>query len=223
MPDRNVASVLPLVLAHQAELEEQDGLYLEELTILSRESISINDKVIQFCTPHLSSLTTLALAGCSKLTNDPLLSLVSNLPRLQHLALEATSITPSFFSEGAKHLTGLISLKLTHPGPRHPNFSQFWPDLMVLLASTSKLRALTVYHSGTAGTGVREWLVMEPSLVEELSTTLGSQLHKLELSGILLAASSAVMLAEGLCSLSLSFIFCLSTHLTYGFFQVFQS
>lgn len=184
LPDRNVASYLPAILAHQAE----SGHGLEELTVLSRESNVINDEVFEACYAALShsALNNLALAGCSKLTGAPLLRLLPTV-HLQHLALEATNIDPSFYASAAPCLATLVSLKVTHPGPRHATLAAFFPALTQLLRGTPKLASFTVYHSGTAGmSGIREWPVADVGFVQELSARVGVHLRKFECSGVLL-------------------------------------
>ncbi|KAL8278739.1 hypothetical protein RQP46_008808 [Phenoliferia psychrophenolica] len=184
LPDRAVASYLPAILAHQAE----QGMGLEDLTVLSRESPVINDEVFEACFPALShsGLINLALAGCSRLTGAPLLHLLPTL-HLQHLALEATNIHPSFYISAAPFLSHLISLKVTHPGPRHSSLAEFFPAVCDLLRGTPQLLSFTVYHSGTAGmSGIREWPVADASVIQELSAAVGSRLRKFECSGVLM-------------------------------------
>ena len=170
---------------------------LEELTVLSRESPVINDEVLEACYSALShsGLINLALAGCAKLTGAPLLRLLPTL-HLQHLALEATNINPSFYLNAAPFLSHLVSLKVTHPGPRHSTLSAFFPAIASLLRHTLRLEAFTVYHSGTAGmSGIREWPVCDVGFVQELSLTVGSRLRKFECSGVLMRMGAVEALA----------------------------
>ncbi|KAI5479557.1 hypothetical protein MNV49_003294 [Pseudohyphozyma bogoriensis] len=164
LPDRNVATSLSAILAHQAQLAQKDGIGLENFTILSRESVVVNDNVVTLCGPYLTSLSSLGLAGCAKLTGKPLLQILPTLHHLKHLSLEATSIPPSFYTAVAPHLSQL---------------------------HTKRLRAFTCYHSGATDiNGVREWPVIEPTTVQAFADAVGGQLHKLELSGILIANSA---------------------------------
>lgn len=172
---------------------------LEDFTILCRESTLINDKIIAACTPHLehTGLRSLSLAGCAKLTGAPLLGLLPSLPSLRHLSLEATAIHPSAFPSLAPHLTSLVSLKLTHPGPHHPALSTFFPALAQLLRETKRLEAFTLYHSGTAGTGTREWPVVDSAFVHELVESVGAGLRKVEMSNVLTRVADVEALAWG--------------------------
>ncbi|KAM0754116.1 Proteophosphoglycan ppg4 [Meredithblackwellia eburnea MCA 4105] len=189
LPDRLVADALPQILQDQVE---KSGHGLDELTILCRESPVVNDKIMEACIPVLSQtgLRTLALAGCSKLSGAPILRLLPNLPQLQHLALEADNIAPSFYADFSRHLYRLLSLKVTHPGPRHAWADGFFPSLLTLLRGTPLLEAFTIYHSGAAGTGVREWAVVDDGFTRELSHVVGARLRKFECSGILMRPAS---------------------------------
>lgn len=157
----------------------------------------MNDRVLTECTAHLHTLKSLSLAGCAKLTGAPLLALLPNLPHIQHLSLEATNIHPSSFPSFAPHLQGLISLKLTHPGPHSTALPYFFPALAHLLKSTSRLEAFTLYHSGVAGTGTREWPVVESSFVEELVGSVGGRLQKFEVSNVLMRLGDVEAIAMG--------------------------
>lgn len=175
------------------------SLELEELTILCRESTLINDRMLTACTPHLehTGLRSLSLAGCAKLTGAPLVGLLPSLPFLRHLSLEATAIHPSSFPSFAPHLTSLLSLKLTHPGPHHPALLTFFPSLAELLRETKQLEAFTLYHSGAAGTGTREWPVVDSSFVHELVESVGAGLRKIEMSNVLIRVADVEALAWG--------------------------
>jgi len=68
----------------------------------------------------------------------------------------------------------------------------------LLVQETRHLRALTIYHSGATGSnGLREWPVVDASFLDSCSTAVGSRLHKLEISGILMSISSVRRLTEG--------------------------
>ncbi|GAA5829531.1 hypothetical protein JCM11251_000193 [Rhodosporidiobolus azoricus] len=192
LPDRNIANVLPAFLAQQRDSSDAGGaekktLQLEEMSILCRESTVVNDRVVTSLVPALSGshLCSLAFAGCAKLTGTPLLDLLPNLPYLRHLALEACNLEPSFFTLAAPCLTQLQSLKLTHPGPRHPALSSFFPALETLLSNTVHLTAFTMYHSGASSTGRREWATLPRQFVQHVATTVGHRLCKFEVSGVL--------------------------------------
>lgn len=194
LPDRKVASILPSLISNQSKS-------LSSLTILCRESPAISDTVLYHIIPIFSNsssdtrLTSLALAGCSKLTHAPLLELFKYLPHLRHLALESNGIAPNSYSLFAPHLTNLISLKLTHPGPRHSTLNQFYPSLTELVRHTSRLESLTLYHSGT--TGSEDWPVVEKDFVEILVEAVGVRLRKFECSGVLMSVATLEVLASG--------------------------
>ncbi|KPV76065.1 uncharacterized protein RHOBADRAFT_53059 [Rhodotorula graminis WP1] len=207
LPDRNVANLLPAFLAKQRSLAatsasragDDNVLVLEELSILCRESTVINDRVVAALAPSLanSRLTSLALAGCAKLTGAPLVSLLPTLPHLRHLALEACALDPStFFPAAAPNLAALESLKLTHPGPRHPTLATFLPALESLLDHTHALTALTLYHSGASATGRREWPVLPLAFAQHVAATVGPRLRKFEVSGVLVGVEAIEALTE---------------------------
>lgn len=169
------------------------------MTILCRESNYINDAIVYHFIPafvNSTTLTSLALAGCSKLTHAPLLELFKVLPRLQHLALESNGINPNSYSLFAPHLINLISLKLTHPGPKHSSLFQFYPSLTELILSTKKLESFTLYHSGSHGE-IEEWPQIEESFVESLVEVVGMRLRKFECSGVLLSIGTVEKLVQG--------------------------
>ncbi|GAA5900207.1 F-box protein [Sporobolomyces salmoneus] len=196
LPDRNVAGVLPDFLARQ---KRNDNLKLEELSILCRESTVINDRIISSIVPHLSNsrLRSLGLAGCSKLTGAPLLNLLPHLPHLANLALEACNLDPSFYTLAAPSLSQLKSLKLTHPGPLHPTLNRFFPSLETLLQHTRQLTAFTLYYSGASTGGIREWPTVSQDFVQSLTESVGKNLRKFELSGVLIDVDAVEVLTNG--------------------------
>lgn len=206
LPDRKIASMLPEFFKQQRRLAGEEGLAIgqddgpafAELSLLCRESTIFNDRVFAACAQQLahSQLSSLALAGCAKLTGAPLLDLIPTLS-LHHLALEATAVLPSFYPLAAPHLTTLVSLKLTHPGPRSATLPDFFPSLSRLLEHTRKLRSFTLYHSGTSSTGTREWPVVDETFVSSLVGSVGLGLHKFECSGVLMRVATVELLAEG--------------------------
>lgn len=199
MPDRAVATALPEFLANQKRLAQHDGLGLQDLTILCRESPVINDRTFTACVPYLEhiGLRSLALAGCAKLSGAPVLALLPALPQLQHLALEATNVMPEYFHKFAPHVRQLVSLKLTHPGPHHPCLPDFFGSLSALISSTPKLESLTLYHSGVSSTGTREWPVVEPDFVDDLVVSTGANLRKFEVSNVLMRLGTIEALVMG--------------------------
>ncbi|GAA6026843.1 hypothetical protein JCM8097_005901 [Rhodosporidiobolus ruineniae] len=193
LPDRAVSNIIPAFLNSQRQKSgEENQLLLEELSILCRESTVINDKVVFALAPAMSGsrIRSLAFAGCSKLTGDPLLALLPHLPHLRNLALEACNLDPSFYTLAAPHLAQLHSLKLTHPGPRHPTLPAFFPALETLLSEATSLTAFTLYHSGAASTGRREWPILPDGFVQHLAATVGPRLRKFEVSGVLVSVDA---------------------------------
>lgn len=200
LPDRNIAAILPDFLARQKQLSTEDELDLRSVTILCRESPVINDNVLRKCIPHLqeTNVESFAIAGASKLTGEPLVALLPKLPRLRHLALEATNVQSESFLLFAPHLANLKSLKLTHPGPHAASLSTFFPALATLLRSTTQLESFTLYHSGAASTGSRTWAVVDHSFIEDLVASVGPRLRKFECSNVLVHLSSAETLISGM-------------------------
>ncbi|GJN88372.1 hypothetical protein Rhopal_001338-T1 [Rhodotorula paludigena] len=206
LPDRNIANILPRFLERQKARafeatwfsSDEAVMLLEELSILCRESTVINDRTVDALGPALagSRLRSLAFAGCAKLTGAPLLRLVPSLPHLRHLALEACNLHPSFYTDVAPSLSALESLKLTHPGPAHPTLPAFFPALETLLSSTHNLTAFTLYHSGAASTGRREWPVLSTAFVQHVAHTVGPRLRKFEVSGVLVGVDAVEILAN---------------------------
>ncbi|TKA55022.1 hypothetical protein B0A53_02495 [Rhodotorula sp. CCFEE 5036] len=208
LPDRNVAQVLGAFFKHQSRTGDTAGgtetpppgsLELEEFSVLCRESPVINDSVIRSISPYLaeSRLTSLAFAGCAKLTGEPLLELLPKLPHLRHLALEACNLDPSFYDQIADSLSHLQSLKLTHPGPRHPALPAFFPALEKLLDGLPNLTAFTLYHSGAASDGRREWPVLPVEFLHHFAATSGPRIRKFEVSGILTSVEGVEILSNG--------------------------
>lgn len=208
LPDRNVAQMLGAFFKNQSgigdaavgtETPSPAMLALEEFSVLCRESPVINDTVLRSISPYLaeSRLTSLAFAGCAKLTGDPLLELLPNLPHLRHLALEACNLDPSFYIQIADSLSHLRSLKLTHPGPRHPALPAFFPALEKLLDGLPNLTAFTLYHSGAASDGRREWPVLPVEFLHHFAATSGLRIRKFEVSGILTSVDGVEILSNG--------------------------
>ncbi|GAA5989097.1 hypothetical protein JCM10908_001156 [Rhodotorula pacifica] len=206
LPDRNVADILGEFFKRQRRLAskssegESESLPIEEFSVLCRESPVINNNVIRTITPHLegSRITSLALAGCAKLTGDPLLELLPKLPHLRHLALEACNLAPTFYTQIAESIFQLQSLKLTHPGPRHPSLPAFFPSLARLLASLPRLSAFTLYHSGASSDGRRDWPTLPDGFIEDITATNGANMRKFEVSGILTSVDVVEILARGM-------------------------
>ncbi|GAA5947505.1 hypothetical protein JCM3765_001707 [Sporobolomyces pararoseus] len=203
LPDRNVANILPAFLDRQRQFSTNQGseesLALEELSILCRESTVINDRVISSIIASLSNgqLRSLGLAGCSRLTGKPLLSLLPHLPHLQNLALEACNLDSTFYTLAGPSLSQLNSLKLTHPGPRHSSLSAFFPALETLLHHTRQLKAFTLYYSGASTGGRREWPAVSKGFISSLTESVGTNLRKFELSGVLIEVDSVEILSNG--------------------------
>ncbi|GAA5835182.1 hypothetical protein JCM3766R1_006894 [Sporobolomyces carnicolor] len=208
LPDRNVANALPEFFARQRELANRDApgetheggvVALEELSVLCRESTVFNDRVVSSITPFLANarIRSLGFAGCAKLSGKPLLALLPRLPCLRNLALEACNIDPDFFSLIAPSLTSLSSLKLTHPGPRHPTRPRFFPALETLLQHTRHLTAFTLYYSGVSTGGRREWPSVPQEFVQSLTDSVGPRLRKFELSGVLVEVDAVQVLTNG--------------------------
>lgn len=195
LPDRGVASVLPALLERQMERPDPErDMGLEALTLLCRESTVITDGLLSSIRDTLkgSNLRHLALAGCTRITRGPLLHLLAALPSLRHLCLEAcTSISPDFFSQAGPHLPGLCSLKVTHPGPRHPLLDDFYPALLDLINHTGSLHSLTLYHSGHTASpddpGVTQWPFVTQAFMRGVAEQMGSRLRKFECSGVLMS------------------------------------
>ncbi|GEM11676.1 F-box domain, cyclin-like domain containing protein [Rhodotorula toruloides] len=207
LPDRNIANILPSFFKRQKELASRadwagttlsDVLLLEEFSVLCRESAVINDALVRAIAPALanSRLTSLAFAGCTKLTGAPLLDLLPTLHHLRHLALEACNLHPSFFASAAPSLIQLRSIKLTHPGPRHTMLPAFFPALETLLHSTTNLTAFTLYYSGASSTGQREWPTLPLDFIASLAASVGPNLRKFEVSGVLIAVEAVEVLAQ---------------------------
>lgn len=197
LPDRNVAEMLGPFFKHQ--IHPGGALALEEFSVLCRESPVINNRTLRAISPFLagSRLTSLALAGCAKLTGDPLLELLPTLPHLRHLALEACNLDPSFYQRLADSPPRLQSLKLTHPGPRHATLPAFFPALEKLLAALPDLKAFTLYHSGASSDGRREWPVLPVDFLNQFAAANGSEIRKFEVSGILTSVEGIEILTRG--------------------------
>jgi len=131
------------------------------------------------------------------LTGTPLLTLLPTLPHLENLALEACSLDPSFYILAAPSLTQLKSLKLTHPGLRHPTLPTFFPALETLLRHTTRLSAFTLYYSGASTGGRRDWPTVSNDFIQNLTESVGSNLRKFEVSGVLIDVDAVQVLLDG--------------------------
>lgn len=121
------------------------------------------------------------------------------LPGLKEFALEASGVTAAFYREAGPGLSGVRSLKFTHPGPRHS--AEFQPALVELLAGTARLEAFTLYHSGVSSTATREWVTLDSdgaTFIRALVAHTGPRLRKLELSNVLITVDSVEVIALGM-------------------------
>ncbi|KAK4053764.1 hypothetical protein OIV83_001420 [Microbotryomycetes sp. JL201] len=91
-----------------------------------------------------------------------------------------------YLSQFAPHLSGLLSLKLTHPGPGHPQEASFFDGLETIFIHARRLEAFTLYHSGVSGTESRVWPVLPQTFIESVGNTVGRNLNKFECSNILI-------------------------------------
>ncbi|BGP54081.1 hypothetical protein JCM8202v2_001653 [Rhodotorula sphaerocarpa] len=114
-----------------------------------------------------------------------------------HLALEACQLEPTFYTQAALFLRQLRSIKLTHPGPRHPALSAFFPAVESLLADLPHLSAFTLYYSGAATDGRRDWPTLPDDFVRNVTASNGARLRKFEVSGILTSVTAIETLAAG--------------------------
>ena len=131
------------------------------------------------------------------MTGTPLVTLLPTLPCLRNLALEACHLDPSFYIHAAPSLTRLKSLKLTHPGPRHPTLPTFFPALETLLQHTSQLKAFTLYYSGASTGGRRDWPTVSYKFIQNLTESVGKNLRKFEVSGVLIDVDAVQVLLDG--------------------------
>jgi hypothetical protein len=146
MPDRGVVSALPAALERQLALSDpSEPPYFRHLSLLCLESPLVTDRLVRAMTPCISSLgiVSLSFAGCPKVSDEPLLSLLRATPTIQHLALESVGISPTFFSSAAPYLGNLRTLKVTHPGQRHPQAADFYPSLAELINLCPHFESLT--------------------------------------------------------------------------------
>lgn len=198
MPDRIVANLLPDIL--QAQVQDRQRSKLRHLTVLCRESVVIHDALVTRCIPALAMtrLESLAFAGCIKLTGAPLIELLALLPGLKRLALEATLVGPSFYEQASHLVPQLLSLKLTHPGPRSSLTSaeRFYSAVSLFLANKRELESFTLYYSGTASmNGVREWPTIDETFVRSVLTS-SLRLKRFEVSGVLMRTDAFEAIAE---------------------------
>lgn len=165
MPDRAVVDVVPELLRRQT--------HLRDLSVLSLESTCVTDAwFVRPVTEALRgagrTLRSLALTGAPKLSDEAVMALLKAVgDGLEHLAIEASGTSPGFIGEAATHLPRLRSLKLTHPGPRHPKMDDLYPALSTAVLALPRLDSLVHYASGSNFVnGRREWPVLAPMLIE---------------------------------------------------------
>lgn len=212
LPDNRVGVSLPAILRSQShpqpssaralsEPKENDIATREttignlaEFSIICQSSPIVNNSLFLLLHPYLSGpqLLSLTLIGCPKLTNEPLLTLLSSSPNLSHLSLESVGITPTFFALASHKLQNLRSLTTTHPPLRTPQIEEFYPSISTLISTCPNFHSFTHYMTGhtTLPNGKREWPVLPASFIRDLredaSGSAGARrLRKFNFHGIL--------------------------------------
>lgn len=98
LPTREVMDFLPAAI-------EGVKTTLTSLTLLGSKSTCITNGFLQALIPLNLSLSSLTLAGCPRLTDDPLLELLKQQgPNLRSLALEALGFTSMFLDKLAQRV-----------------------------------------------------------------------------------------------------------------------
>ena len=190
MPDRVICNVLPVLLERLTELKE--------LSILCRESPNLTDLSKLILPLSLSNLTTLSVAGCTRITAQPLLLLLEGISdSLSDLSLEALGLVQhSFWAAAAPSCKNLKHLKITHPGSS--NDKGFVASLIVLLKSITSLESFTIYHSGNIQeNGITIWPVLNPEDLEDIGKS-SPNLRKFFCSGVLLNEAGVKRISENM-------------------------
>jgi len=141
MPNTSVLEILPRWL-------QATGQSLTSLTLVCKEDIHVTDSLLESASQHLSQLEHLQLAGCPRVTNKGVWSVIrNNVSNMKELSLERLSPTFDMLTLGeactkAGSLTSLRSFALTTP----PKIStEAWMSGTALLLSGSSLEALQIY------------------------------------------------------------------------------
>ncbi|KAI0305113.1 hypothetical protein B0F90DRAFT_1701398 [Multifurca ochricompacta] len=150
MPSMSVLEILPRWL-------QITGQSLTSLTLICKASIHVTDALLDSISQHLPQLERLYLAGCPRVTNNGVWSMIrSRVRNLKGLSLESLSpvFNMSALSEAcarAGGLTSLYSFTLTIP-PDHP--SDAWMDDTASLLRDSPLQVFQIYASGSGSQGM---------------------------------------------------------------------
>ena len=193
LPDREVISTaLPQWLC---TLDPQ-ARTLQSLSIICRTSPVLNSTTLHTITnAGLSSLTSFTLLGCKKLNDDDVLHALKGCGNLKHLALEAISISSTFYLHLAGTLPHLESLRTSHPGRRDIHINAYYQGLTLLVESCPKFKSFTHYLSGNTERGFHPPVCAD--FVSALVKSCGSRLERFEISGLSLGLESIRDLCMG--------------------------
>lgn len=204
MPDRRMGARIPGIIERITHVPDAP-VRLEALSLLCRESPIVSSALMAriqeslLSGPSPATLKTLSLVGCTSLHDDALLGLLSALPEgtLEHLALESIALRPEFISAAGSRLSGLRSLKLTHPGP---SSATYLDHVAGGIKSMHHLESFTLYYSGQERDErrrrIRPYLTL--GFLETLAMEAGSRLSKLEASEVLVDAETLALLCSSL-------------------------
>lgn len=164
---------------------------LKQLSIICMESPVINSTTLaEIARPGLAGLTSFTLHGCIRLSDTDVLDLLKGTSHLQHLALEAVSVSPSFYSAAAPLLSpSLQSLRTSHPGRKSQATDTYYRGLMDLVtACAGTLSSFTHYLSGDTERGRHP--EVPHTFLSHLVQSCRETLVKLEISGLSMQAIS---------------------------------
>jgi hypothetical protein len=201
LPDREVVSYyLPQWLRKRheraincaSEDARQDRLKtpLRQLSIVCLESPVVNTTTLaDLAQAGVSGLTSFTLHGCTRLSDGDVLNFLKSAPHIRHLALEAVSVSPTFYISAAPLLPNLESLRTSHPGRKSQRTDDYYQGLSELVAACERtFTSFTHYLSGDTERGrhpeVPHWFLTH--LVQSCRATL----TKIEISGLSLQAIS---------------------------------
>lgn len=194
LPDREVVAYhLPRWLAKrherkQAIADDRSSSHvdapLRQLSIICMESPIVNTTTLaEIGRPGLAGLTSFTLHGCIRLSDVDVLDFLKRTPQLRHLALEAVSISPGFYSEAAPYLSRLESLRTSHPGRKSQATDAYYAGLLALVtAAQGTLRSFTHYLSGDTERGRHP--EVPHAFLAHLVQSCKETLVKLEISGL---------------------------------------
>ena len=155
----------------------------------------LNSTTLKDISIGLSRLTSLTLHGCPKLRDADILHAIKACGPLEHLSLEAMTVSSTFWSEATPLLPHLKRLRTSHPGRRAIRLDQYYGGLTLLVQSCPHFESFTHYLTGDAERGLHP--SVDASFISALVHSAGRRLLRFEVSGLCVSFESAQELFLG--------------------------